>query len=310
MFQPLALVAIFAFVHYGLLRADGPSFDLASFLSFNAAFGQLTAAVVGLTTAATTVLGVIPLLERVRPILDAQPETAGDGIDPGDLEGDIEFANVTFRYSAESPNALDGISFHIRQGDYVAFVGPSGYGKSTIYRLLLGFERPASGTVFLDGHDLSSLDPAAVRACMGVVLQNVQIVAGSIFENIAGMTPLSAEDAWAAARAAAFEDDIRAMPMGMGTMLPEGGVGLSAGQRQRLVIARAFARRPRVLLFDEATSALDNRSQAVQASLKRLGIIRGSIAPASRSRDDRHRAARNVRHELRVRPGASPTRAA
>ena len=278
-FQPLALAAIFAFVHFGLARASGPSFDLASFLSFNAAFGQLTAAVIGLTAAATTVLGVIPLLERVRPILDARPESAGEGIDPGELEGDIEFANVTFRYSAESPNALDGISFHIRQGDYVAFVGPSGCGKSTIYRLLLGFERPASGTVFLDGHDVSSLDPAALRARMGVVLQNVQIVAGSIFENIAGMTPLSAEDAWAAARASAFEDDIRAMPMGMGTMLPEGGVGLSAGQRQRLAIARALARRPRVVLFDEATSALDNRSQAVvQASLKRLGITRVVIA--------------------------------
>ena len=216
---------------------------------------------------------------RLHAVHPARPESAGEGIDPGELEGDIEFANVTFRYSAESPNALDGISFHIRQGDYVAFVGPSGCGKSTMYRLLLGFERPASGTVFLDGHDVSSLDPAALRARMGVVLQNVQIVAGSIFENIAGMTPLSAEDAWAAARAAAFEDDIRAMPMGMGTMLPEGGVGLSAGQRQRLSIARALARRPRVVLFDEATSALDNRAQAVvQASLKRLGITRVVIA--------------------------------
>ena len=277
-FQPLALLVVFAFLHYGLARG-GAALDLASFLSFNAALGQLIGAVIGLTIAATTVMGVLPLLERTRPILDARPETAGDGIDPGDLKGEIELAKVTFCYADGGPKAVDGVSCHIRQGDYVAFVGPSGCGKSTIYRLLLGFERPQSGTVFLDGHDLSSLDPVAVRARMGVVLQNVQIVAGSIYENIAGMTPLSVEDAWAAARAAAFEDDIRAMPMGMHTMLPEGGVGLSAGQRQRLVIARALARRPRVLLFDEATSALDNRAQAVvQTSLKKLGVTRVVIA--------------------------------
>ena len=279
MFRPLALIAIFALVYYAFMRGGDPSFDLAAFLSFHAAFGQLTGAVIGLTAAATTAMGVIPLLERVQPILDAQPETADGGIDPGDLKGDIEFANVTFCYTPDSPNAIDGLSFRIRQGDYVAFVGPSGCGKSTIYRLLLGFEQPDAGTVFLDGHDLSSLDMTAVRGPMGVVLQNGQVVAGSIFENIAGLSPLSAEEAWAAARAAALEDDIRAMPMGMRTMLPEGGTGLSVGQKQRLLIARALARKPRVLLFDEATSALDNRAQAVvQASLKKLGITRVVIA--------------------------------
>ncbi len=239
MFQPLALIAIFASVHYALIRGGKPTFDLAAFLSFNAAFGQLTGAVIGLTTAATTAVGIIPLLERVRPILEARPETADGGIDPGDLKGEIEFANVTFRYSPESPKAIDGISFRIRQGDYVAFVGPSGCGKSTIYRLLLGFEQPDSGTVFLDGHDLSSLDLNAVRGPMGVVLQNGQVVAGSIYENIAGPSPLSADEAWATARAAALEEDIRAMPMGMRTVLPEGGTGLSVGQKQRLLIARA-----------------------------------------------------------------------
>jgi len=278
-FEPVSMAFIFAIVYYGLSDAEGTGLSLAAFLSFNAAFGQLTGAVITLTTAAATIMSVIPLFDRVRPILETRPEVAGEGIDPGDLRGDIEFADVTFRYSEESPNAIEGISFHIRQGDYVAFVGPSGAGKSTIYRLLLGFEQPTSGTVFLDGHDFSSLDPGAVRARMGVVLQNTQIVAGSIYENIAGMTPLGFEDAWAAARAAALEEDIKQMPMGMRTMLPEGGTGLSAGQRQRLAIARALARRPRLLLFDEATSALDNRAQSmIQESLNRLGVTRVVIA--------------------------------
>lgn len=276
-FQPLSLIVIFATI-YHVVWGDGSSFDLFAFLCFNAAFGQLTAGVNSLTGAASAVIGVLPLIERARPILDTEPE-ASEGIDPGELKGDIEFENVRFRYSDDSPNAVDGVSFGIRQGDYVAFVGPSGSGKSTIYRLLLGFETPDSGTVFLDGHNLASLDLARVRGRLGVVLQHGQIVAGSIYENIAGMSPLSSEDAWAAARGAALEDDIRAMPMGMRTMLPEGGAGLSVGQKQRLLIARALARKPRVLLFDEATSALDNRAQArVQDSLRQLGVTRLVIA--------------------------------
>lgn len=280
MTRPLVLVPIFAFVQAAMLgSAEAASFDLAGFLAFHTAFGQFLGATVSLAVAVTTVAGVFPLLERVRPILDAQPETAGRGVDPGDLRGDIEFANVSFRYGSGLPHAVDRMSFRIHQGEYVAFVGASGSGKSTIYRLLLAFERPESGTVFLDGHDLAGLDPVAVRSRFGVVLQDSQLVAGSLYQNIAGLTALSEEDAWAAVRAAALEDDIRAMPMGMHTVVPDGGAGLSVGQQQRLLIARALARRPRVLLFDEATSALDNRAQAVvQDALRKLTITRVVIA--------------------------------
>ena len=279
MFPPLASIGLFAFIWYQLLEAGlQPAFDLEAFLSFNAAFGQFAAALTGLTAAWTTVIAALPLFERVQPILDARPETVAGG-HLHEVSGDVEFANVVFRYLPDLPNAVDGVSFHVRQGDYVAFVGPSGSGKSTIYRLLLGFEQPDAGSVFLDGHDLASLDLPAVRVQMGVVLQTGQLLADSIFKNIASTAPLTMDEAWAAARAAGLAEDIEAMPMGMHTLLPEGGGGLSGGQKQRLLIARALARKPRILLFDEATSALDNRTQAlVQASLKKLSVTRVVIA--------------------------------
>lgn len=279
-FPVLASLGLFAFIYYGLFEAEYQvSFDLAAFLSFNAAFGQLMTATVALTASITTVLAVIPLYERVSPILIAPREGTGNKVDPGELRGAVEFRSVGFRYLQGGPPVLDEVSFRIAAGEYVAFVGPSGSGKSTIYRLLLGFERPDAGSVMVDEHDLDSLDLGAVRAQMGVVLQNGRLLAGSIFENIVGSLPLTQEAAWEAARRAGLDRDIKAMPMGMHTVLPEGGIGLSGGQKQRLLIARALVRRPRILLFDEATSALDNQTQAiVQDSLERLNVTRIVIA--------------------------------
>jgi ATP-binding cassette subfamily C protein len=158
-------------------------------------------------------------------------------------------------------------------------VGPSGSGKSTLLRLLLGFEKPESGGVYYDGRELAGLDAQAVRRQIGVVLQNGRLMSGDIFTNIAGSSPATLEDAWEAARMAGFDEDIRAMPMGMHTVISEGASTLSGGQRQRLMIARAIVQRPRMLFFDEATSALDNRTQAiVTESLDRLNATRIVIA--------------------------------
>jgi ABC-type bacteriocin/lantibiotic exporter with double-glycine peptidase domain len=168
---------------------------------------------------------------------------------------------------------------HIAPGEYVALVGPSGSGKSTLFRLLLGLDVPEAGAVYYDGRNLAQLDVAKVRRRMGVVMQAGKIRAGSIFENIVGSAPLSMEDAMVAARMAGFEDDLKAMPMGMQTMLQQGGLTLSGGQRQRLMIARAIVNKPRILLFDEATSALDNRTQAiVSRSLQELQATRVAVA--------------------------------
>ena len=279
-FQPLASLVLFAFIYYQLIKGvDSPGFDLADFLSFNAAFAQLLGALTGTTVAVTAIAAAIPLFDRVRPILDTVPEKLPDAVDPGEISGDIEVSNLTYSYAEDLPPAVDRLSLRIRAGEYIALVGASGSGKSTLYRMLLGFDRPQSGAIFIDGHNLSGLDPVAYRQQIGVVLQNGHVIAASLFENIAGSLPLTMEEAWEAARAAGLEDDIQDMPMGMHTVLPEGGVGLSGGQKQRLLIARAIARKPRLLMFDEATSALDNRTQAVvQKTLSQIKATRIVIA--------------------------------
>ena len=290
LFGPLSQLALLALIWYSLLEGgtamvegeEGETatpFALADFLSFHAAFGQFMGGMVGLTATWATAVAVLPLFERVLPIIEAQPESVSGGTVLGSLLGRIEFEHVSFRYPSAERDTLRDVSFHIRPGEYVAFVGPSGAGKSTLYRMLLGFERPTAGSVLLDGHDLLSLDLDAMRRRLGVVLQNGQLTPGSIFLNICGEASLTEKEAMEAARAAGLDEDIKAMPMGIYTEVPEGGVGLSGGQRQRLLVARALARKPRVLLFDEATSMLDNRTQdTIRSTLRGLAATRVLIA--------------------------------
>jgi ATP-binding cassette subfamily C protein len=177
--------------------------------------------------------------------------------------------------------ALRGIDLEVGGNEYVAVVGPSGSGKSTLIRLLLGFERPEAGAVCYDGRDLAGLDLDGVRRQCGVVLQHGRLMPGDVLGNIVGPWNLSLEHAWAAARMVGLEDDLRALPMGMFTLVSEDGGAFSGGQRQRLLLARAIAivHEPAVLFLDEATSALDNRTQAVVSqSLARLRVTRLVIA--------------------------------
>jgi ABC-type bacteriocin/lantibiotic exporter with double-glycine peptidase domain len=271
----LAVLFVAAFVRTG---PDG-DLTLGGFAAINAAFAQLMAALGATSSALTSLVETTPLLERIRPILSAEPETRGLKTDTGPLVGDIEVSHVTFRYAPNAPDVIDGVSLAIKQGEFVALVGPSGSGKSTLMRLLLGFETPTSGDIFYQDHPVASLDLTALRRRIGVVLQNGRTLSGNIFENMTNGAPYSLDDAWEAARMAGLEDDIRALPMGMHTQLTEGSPALSGGQAQRLMIARALIGKPDVLMFDEATSALDNPSQAVvTASLERLGVTRLVIA--------------------------------
>jgi len=195
------------------------------------------------------------------------------------LTGDIEVQHAMFRYHQDGPLVLRDVSFQIPAGEFVAFVGPSGSGKSTLLRLLLGFETVEGGSVSYDGQDVGSLDIRAVRRQIGVVLQSGRLLSGDIFTNIVGSVAATLEEAWEAARMAGLAEDIEAMPMGMHTVVNDGGGTLSGGQRQRLLIARAIVNKPRILLFDEATSALDNRTQAiVSKSLESLRATRVVVA--------------------------------
>ncbi|HVS35673.1 MAG TPA: NHLP bacteriocin export ABC transporter permease/ATPase subunit, partial [Gemmataceae bacterium] len=271
----LATAALFAVVASAV--SERPS--LGAFLAFYAAFMQVLTSAVMMASVIGYAAQVVPLFERAKPILETPPEVDPAKALPGDLSGAVELSHVSFRYKPDGPLVLNDVSIHVKPGEFVAFVGLSGAGKSTILRLLLGFEAPASGSIYYDREDLSGLDKQAVRRQIGVVLQDGKLTPGDIFTNIVGSAPLTLEDAWEAARLAELEDDIHDMPMGMKTVLSEGGGTLSGGQRQRLMIARAVVSRPRILLLDEATSALDNRTQAaVSRSLERLKATRIVVA--------------------------------
>jgi ATP-binding cassette subfamily C protein len=253
--------------------------SLGTFLAFNAAFGSFIQGATSLSNTVTEVLQVIPQWKRTQPILASIPEVNLSKADPGKLQGRIVVDHVTFRYRQDGQITLDDISLYAEPGEFIALVGSSGSGKSTMLRLLLGFEIPESGAIYYDGQDLSGLDVDAVRRQFGVVLQNSQLTSASIFENIAAGAQITLDEAWEAALSAGFADDITAMPMQMHTVVSEGGGNISGGQRQRLLIARALALKPRILLFDEATSALDNRTQAiVSESLDKLQVTRIAIA--------------------------------
>lgn len=253
--------------------------EVGSFAAFHTAYAQFAGGAMGLLMAVNSTISVIPLYERAQPILETIPEVVPQAGDPGELRGRIELDQVCFRYERTAELILNHVTLAVEEGEFLAVVGPSGAGKSTLFRLLLGFETPESGTISFDRRNIAGLDLGALRRQIGVVLQDGKLMPGSIFENIVGSSILSEEDAWEAARLAGLEPFIKKLPMGMHTFVSEGAATFSGGQRQRLMIARAIVKKPRVLLFDEATSALDNQTQSVVSdAVDQLNATRVVIA--------------------------------
>lgn len=276
MLSSLSIACLFSL--YGIAAATGV--PASAFMGFAAGYGVVAAAVDQLGRAACSGMSTAPFIGLIDELLKTAPETARPGQQVERLAGRIELDRVTFSYVPGRTPVLKDLSVKIRPGEYVGIVGRTGCGKSTLMRMLLGFEEPQSGAVYYDGRDLMSFDLQSLRRNMGVVMQDGKLFAGSLIDNIlVGAPHLGPDDAWRAAELAGIADDIRAMPMGMETMVGEGASGLSGGQRQRVIIARAIAANPRVLLFDEATSALDNVTQAhVASSLAALKCTRVVIA--------------------------------
>ena len=275
-YDVLGLAAIFATLGFSA-ASDGLS--IGAYLAFVGVYQSFLFTSEGLARAVTQVLGMQPIIKRTALILGTAPENPPAAADPGTLTGAVEVSALTFAYGPDLPPVLNNVSLKVEPGQFVAIAGPSGCGKSTLMNLILGFDQPQSGTVLFDGRELSRLNRPAVRRQIGIVRQNGRLMAGSIYENILGLHPGTLKEAWEAAELAGIADDIRALPMGMHTILNEGVPTFSGGQIQRLLIARGLAGRPRILMLDEATSALDNRAQGtISGNIERLGITRIVVA--------------------------------
>lgn len=236
--------------------------SIDDYYAFYTVYGVVSSAFMSLAGVALAIAQIKPVLDMAKPIMNAVPEISEGKQVVTKLSGSIELNNISFRYSESMPNVLDDLTIKIKSGQYVAIVGKTGCGKSTLVRLLLGFERAQKGAVYYDGKDINSLDLKSLRRKIGAVMQNGKLFTGDIYSNIVISAPwLTVDDAWKAAEIAGIAEDIRQMPMGMNTLIMEGSGGISGGQKQRLMIARAVAPCPKILIFDEATSALDNITQ-------------------------------------------------
>ncbi|HVA32604.1 MAG TPA: NHLP bacteriocin export ABC transporter permease/ATPase subunit [Candidatus Baltobacteraceae bacterium] len=276
---PLPAIAMLLLFAVGAAENRSGALSAEAFIAVVVAFMQFSAALLRAVLGVGQLVQAVPVFERSMEICRTAPEVRLGDADPPRLSGRMELNHVTFRYGNQQAPALDDVSLTVEPGEFVAIVGPSGAGKSTILRLLLGFELPERGAVLYDDRDLRTLDVSAVRRQIGTVLQDASVASGTIFENIVGSGNYSLDDAWEAARACGIAEDVEALPMGMRTIVTDGGSTFSGGQIQRLLIARALVRKPKLFFLDEATSALDNKTQSiVSEGIARIEATRIVIA--------------------------------
>ena len=258
-------------VFYWLAAKSG--MEASDYLAFTAAYGGLTAAFSSVATIARSVSRVMPIYDMARPVMETECVDDEKGEDVGELNGDIRIEDLTFRYSEDKPCVIKDFSLDIHAGECIGISGPTGCGKTTLLRLILGLITPESGTIRYDGRELSNLSLSALRKHMGVVIQDGRLFGSDIYSNVTMAHPgLSEDDVWKALKTAHLDDDIKALPLGIFSKIYENNRGISGGQKQRLLIAQAIAHHPRIIILDEATSALDaGLEEAIMRDLKALG---------------------------------------
>ena len=254
--------------------------DASSYMAFTSSYGVLTGAFTSLTLVASNLLSIQPIYDMARPILESEPENNEGKKELKQISGNISLKNVSFSYNEGGPLIIDNLSLDIKEGEYLAIVGQTGCGKSTLVRILLGFEKCINGEVLYDNININDVNLTSLRRNIGTVMQGGNLFHADILSNIIISNPsLKEKDAWEAAEIASIADDIREMPMGMRTVISEGQGGISGGQKQRIMIARAIVHKPKILIFDEATSALDNKTQkSITESINKLNCTRIVIA--------------------------------
>ena len=253
---------------------------VGDFLVAYTVFVTFASAVARLGESFGTIAATLPAFDQMRPLLAAIPEADIEGEPVEHLGGDLLFDRVSFRYDPDGPLILDDVTIRAHPGEFIAIAGESGAGKSTLFRLALGIDRPAAGAVYYDGRDLRRLNLKQVRRQIGAVPQSVRLHPMDLWDNLVSHhDQVTSEEVWTAVRTAEVEAQIKAMPMGLMTMVGASGAVLSGGESQRVTIARSVIGSPRIMLFDEATNWLDNESQAmVMRNLAALTSTRLVIA--------------------------------
>lgn len=269
-----------AVVWIGALLVLDNAFSVGMLFAFVAYKDQFSARVAGLVDKMIELRMLTLQAERLADIVLSPPEASGPAHAPDEIEASLEVRDLSFRYSDTEPFVVRNCSFRIEPGESVAIVGPSGGGKTTLLKLMLGLLAPTDGKVLAGGIDIEKLGIDHYRKLVGTVMQDDQLFAGSIADNISFFDPAPKQEAIErCARLAAVHDDIAAMPMAYNTLIGDMGAALSGGQRQRILLARALYKQPRILFLDEATSALDiQKERAVSEAIKSLNLTRILIA--------------------------------
>ena len=257
---------------FAVAAAGDRNIPVGDFLVVYIVFIAFQSAIARLGESFGAIAAILPAFDQMRPLLATVPEAAVEGEPVERLGGEVLFDRISFRYDPDGPLILDDVTMRARPGEFIAITGESGAGKSTLFRLALGIDSPSAGAVYYDGRDLRHLNLKQVRRKVGSVPQSVRLHPQDLWDNIvAHHEAPTTEEVWQTARSAGIEKEIKAMPMGMMTMVGASGAVLSGGESQRVTIARSLLDSPRVMLLDEATNWLDNENQA--AVMQNLALL-------------------------------------